>query len=1546
VSLAASTPRVSSEAGSIQADQIYVTHCTQEDSYRNQAGFNIRASSTDDAELLKFAFDYSGYELPLDMWRPNPLPRQAPRRLALVAAPGGRMALIHTAYVQQDTRGRPGSYFSHLLVARHLTLGQALRTWGSADWKTEHDQDPKKPLAVLTRLPSNGSLNDVALVAFLNDGAGINADQDLATQIYPSRLQAQGQRRRDLLGQMLQGCLQALEAGGLAGAAAPRGRFYLLAEPGLSALLLYGALRLLPAGWLDGVTFSTYESAHGSLRQFKLAQILGTYTSSTHKSLDPDLFLTRGYALDTFAPDKCSAELRELAPVVRDLVSLAARGDWQGIRQRHQFCAATPVSLTALSAGQDIYEAGQRLIGHQATFADFQTLRRAESGRPLLDQEKAYVWDRVRDWARTEEAVRQEYADLLHEHYHELWESAVRELAAASPQWAESWSLLKHIQRRAKLDSRHHFLQFIKEAGGSVPQAPLTPVRLALLKEWQGLQPDPSRLPEPIRALFTVRSEDDFTQLRDADLPVEWQGAMLHQILIEPSTLPLGMRLLRNADNRLTAAFCRDLSQAAPARQLQTLLAIVDKQGPKAPEYLEHMLRSGLDLAGDTLDELLTKVNGYDGDWDAFWLAGDHLVLLLQKLERCHEARERIWKRFCDRLDQGLLLGDRSQDQCFRALWAASETLGDYAAPTRCQDALSDWYLLRQHFTNPEDNDGARARDLEDACKRRRTNPLDLLRAYFEKHLQTKTTTSPEADHFVTVFKGFFGYGHSQEEQHAMAIRWLLTLKGCSDPTRKAQYQLFFFQRHILHKHRLAIASDCAGQQLLDPRVLQNLRQAPDPEEVASPVVIRPVATFAPAATTFEPPELGMPYPRAYDPYAGAVPPVDLSPPSYGTPAGPKPSRDPVVSSALRRFLSRRFFIVLVLLLILLPTVAIISSLKGPADSSPPATPADKTSPEKAAKDKPSSILAEQKPHTDKPAPSPNANQPITQRPGTGPGVPPSDSRTQPQPAQTNLPAKTPDKPQPGKTTDPPPRRNARRINGPAVKTLITLLQSDLHGLRNRPRAHVPVNDDLQNKLEDEVAKLRGLTGPGGELNHLVTRPDGVTTEQARKIEAIATDIVAAYRGPMAEVKAEAYRAFRTSSLDLPALEKYFESLLKGASDDKNKLACANLERSLRTFLFYLLLYQVEKSNLLSVKNLTALGGGFESYREKFDTPDPTRDRMRRVLSITTEIIRYTAIDEPPSGRDPSKGNTSRANPVRLINLIDKVLGDLCELDKGKADTTKQSLGKVREELSQNAERGTDNQSRASSTNPVRELISLLISDLNQLLTEMDPWFEGRKNGLRERLMIEATALEDQLKKYDESSSIAELDAWGSNSKLDHIIGDIDASYTRALAIKHEVYQLCDAAPVAGNRKQQFAGFFTSLVQGIHGCTTERSKDYQEAIDEFLLEALVYKAYTEADLDPTSAEDLRLLFTYKESPRADDLEKKQIKILRSIWITYICDTSLPSERAARERLKGFIDNGLKQCNYFELPYFRNYRSKASEALKARENLRRSISGGR
>lgn len=344
--------------------QVYVTHCTRADSVTNTVGFGVRAASSDDPAVLK-AIDYPAYELPLDLWEAQPKRSEAPRRLARLLV-DGQVLVVHSAYLEADTLGRRRSYFTHALLLPEADPAEVLRSWGAETWATDYPLGAAKQLAPATRLTDGKCVRAKALTAFL---AGESSDRPLSVAVCPRRL-ADRTERRDLVERFVHGVYRAALAVGT-----PRGRFFVHAEPGLIALLLYAATRALPRSVVGNLTFTTYEPAHRGLKDITATLVVGTYLANPRKSLDADLGQSAGFALDTFHLDRSSAELRgPVPPAIRKLIDFAERNGWGKPELLDALVPDPRPTEATLDEAQRVLEAWRRVDQCRATQADLTSL--------------------------------------------------------------------------------------------------------------------------------------------------------------------------------------------------------------------------------------------------------------------------------------------------------------------------------------------------------------------------------------------------------------------------------------------------------------------------------------------------------------------------------------------------------------------------------------------------------------------------------------------------------------------------------------------------------------------------------------------------------------------------------------------------------------------------------------------------------------------------------------------------------------------------------------------------------------------------------------------------------------------------------------------------------------------------------------------------------------------------------------------------------------------------------------------------------------------
>jgi hypothetical protein len=314
-----------------QSDQFYVTHCSTADSVLNKAGYSVRAASATEPADLTDALAYPPYELPATLRDRLPAASAAPRRLARTRHPRGGLWVAHTAYLPKDSAGGDRSYFSHILRLPTADPAAVLRSWGASGWATDYPAGATRLLPRSPRVPLGSWVGDENLTAFL--GSDPPGASELAVAICPFRLRGTVATRREQFARLVVAVLCLTEPGDR--------RLFVHVEPGVLALLLYGAIRVLPPERVADLTFSTYEPFH-RLTDDKPARVVGTYLGAGETGPVAELGAGADLVLDTFdlgrsSPALCRPLDEALPGALRELLDLAAAGDWASLEDVHRW---------------------------------------------------------------------------------------------------------------------------------------------------------------------------------------------------------------------------------------------------------------------------------------------------------------------------------------------------------------------------------------------------------------------------------------------------------------------------------------------------------------------------------------------------------------------------------------------------------------------------------------------------------------------------------------------------------------------------------------------------------------------------------------------------------------------------------------------------------------------------------------------------------------------------------------------------------------------------------------------------------------------------------------------------------------------------------------------------------------------------------------------------------------------------------------------------------------------------------------------------------
>ena len=777
------------------AEQLYVPHCLYGEGVARQAGFGVRASSTADPLLLRFALEYPSYELPLGL-AAGRLAEGAPRRLALVRVPGGRSALVHTAYLPAEG-GRANNFFSHLLVRSSFDPREALACWASPDWATGLAGGTGTELPAFAGLPRPGPLDEEAVTAFLKPAA--NADnKDLATLISPPRLAGDGARRRKLLALAVRGCLLALQSN----AAAPRGRFYLLAEPGLTALLLYAVVRLLPPSLTASLTFSTFENAHRDLRGYRQAQVIGTCLADPAKGLEDSYFSSRGYALDTYSL-RASPELEGGEVPVEEWVDLAARGDWNSVDKAHRLLGDKAVSLASFQDAVRAARVTRRLTSGEASANELLALHRTPWGVALLERHRDAIWPLVRDLSVDEPELREAFADMLRAKLPELEELARQGLKKDpakgwQPRWRQIWGLLENDPAQLRESFRR-----------ILPDPPESPeVRLAVARELHalGLTPVDARL--PVQRLLLKCGAADFELLARADLPPVWQVWALFAALVRSESRADAVAHFRAAPDELVRAFWEQLRLIKDEGQQRAVLLPFASPGPLGVEFLLQLLDGGGRVRPSLFGWVLDALKARGGTWAGFWCREDRLSRLAALLRDSGEEAAAVWERIVGLVSADVLFPGAPDQGALLTALAAQVARPANGLPKAAARAITDWVLLREHFEKASPVLEIPRGDLLDACGRRGLNPTGVLGRYFVQFVEPHGMDEAVLRDFAGFFRTFFEEGDEYHAHGSRAHGWQEVVAVCPAEDRREAYLSFYLEHFVPSECRARLAEE------------------------------------------------------------------------------------------------------------------------------------------------------------------------------------------------------------------------------------------------------------------------------------------------------------------------------------------------------------------------------------------------------------------------------------------------------------------------------------------------------------------------------------------------------------------------------------------------------------------------------------------------------------------------------------------------------------------------------------------------------------------
>lgn len=691
----------------VAAEQLVVTHCLKEDSVLGRAGYSVRATSTQDVETLEWALRLEPYELPLDVKNGAVLLSQTPRRLARVPALDGKAALFQSSYLPEDTIGRVHSFISHVIVNKNISTRSAVMAWGAEDWMVEGPSSGGgQSLPRVSGIPEGGLVGDRGLSAFLGEGSA-DEDQSLTRVTFPSRVEHDQGARRRWVRWALQAFLLSLDP------AANRTRVYVLAEPGVVALLVYAINRLLPAKLAGDFLFTTYEPSHTTLRENKEARVVGGYCRNGLEKDDVDAIKRRGHVVDTLREDSSLGQDLDSSWPLEPLLLLAAEGDWKAIDAVQALWAMDPsvvpgVSASVLAEALTVQPLAVALREGTATPEGLLRLKQSRLGQSHLrgSEAKGLAWKTLRPvWWRPE--VISGFPELITDHRVELL-GELEKFAASRPvsAWLPRWSLLRPLLSE---QARNEAMAGLLQAAGKSKDAEglSTSDRLRLLKEWSDTAKTGSAFPSEAQWLLRPGPGSDPKELVLApDLRPALAGAAACLAVAQGTA---GRALIDALPEDRLLGFLSALERFPDrAGVLRKLLP----KGDRPPTALvDRVLGKGGGPLPSAVERFLLDAGCDGASWIPYWREGGRLEAILGRLGAKSPFAGKLWEGVVDAMGPRTLRDPHAERNLETLIELASDS-----ASSEVVGRLEAWALLQRVFANPDRATGTPSA-IAEACR-------------------------------------------------------------------------------------------------------------------------------------------------------------------------------------------------------------------------------------------------------------------------------------------------------------------------------------------------------------------------------------------------------------------------------------------------------------------------------------------------------------------------------------------------------------------------------------------------------------------------------------------------------------------------------------------------------------------------------------------------------------------------------------------------------------------------------------------------------------